>query len=341
MAYFSSIVFIILCICAGPCDTEHHDAAEPLLRESANGIPTTTTDSHMYELLGPGLGQFVYISGGEFRMGSDGGYSVDERPEHVVELSPFYIARFPTTNLQFVRFLNEARISSEQYFVPDAPFLAPAIVQANGTWTCSEDCENDAAACQSWILAEQYCDWLSAKTARTCRLPTEAEWEYVCRGRQGRMYPWGNDATELDRRVWGWRGWKQNSPKLMPVGRFSEGATPEGVCDLIGYMDEVCSDWYDPEYYAKSPRKNPLGPREQIKSKSYTNAKITRGGLERHYVSRSFAARFLRDSQFFGVLPNTYLPRGWSRGKASPPNDHRLAYGRLGSRVVVEAARMP
>ncbi|HEX5471998.1 MAG TPA: SUMF1/EgtB/PvdO family nonheme iron enzyme [Lacipirellulaceae bacterium] len=289
------------------------------------------------ELLGPGLGEFIRIGGGEFKMGRNDGENSDERPEHVVELSSFYVARTPTTNSQFVRFLNEADISPDDYFVPDAHFLTPSIKRADGKWFCSAGCEDDAACCQSWVLAQRYCDWLSARTGKTCRLPTEAEWEYVCRGKEGRKFPWGNDSAELDRKVWGWRGWKQNIPKHVSVGQFPDGATPEGVCDLVGYMDEVCSDWYDPDYYANSDRKNPLGPGEPIESKRYSNAKVTRGGLERHYVSKSFVG-FFRESQFFGVLPNSYLPRGWSRGKAAPPKDPRLIYGRLGFRVVVEIA---
>jgi hypothetical protein len=102
-------------------------------------------------------------------------------------------------------------------------------------------------------------------------------------------------------------------------------------------MDEVCADWYDPDYFANSDGKNPLGPDQPIESNRYKNAKVTRGGLERHYVSKSFAVSFLRGSQFFAVLPNVYLPRGWSRGKTVPPKDRRSVYGRLGFRVVVEA----
>ena len=98
-------------------------------------------------------------------------------------------------------------------------------------------------------------------------------------------------------------------------------------------MDEICSDWYDPGYYAKSPRENPQGPAEP---RPYQSAKVSRGGLERPYTSGPGVVRLFRDSQFFGVLPTTYVPRGWSRGKAVPPKEPRFVYGRLGLRVVVE-----
>jgi gamma-glutamyl hercynylcysteine S-oxide synthase len=323
----SLVTLFIIC---GVCDIECFADPEPPKRASADRV-------RGHEMLGSGLGEFIYIGSGEFTMGRNNGENPDERPEHVVELSAFHVGRTPVTNWQFALFLNEARTSSEEYFLPEATYLAPAIVRADGIWSCSDDVENDAVRCQSWMLAEKYCDWLSTKTGRTCRLPTEAEWEYVCRGKEGRTYPWGNDSSDLDRKVWRWRGWKQNSPKHVSVGQFPDGATPEGVCDLMGYMDEVCADWYAPDYYANSDRKDPLGPSKPFESKLYTNAKVTRGGLERHYVSKSFALRFLRDSQFFGVLPNTYLPRGWTRGKTVPPKDSRFVYGRLGFRIVVDA----
>ena len=105
------------------------------------------------------------------------------------------------------------------------------------------------------------------------------------------------------------------------AGVLPDGATPEGICDLIGYMDEMRSDWHDPDYYAHSPRKDPKGP---TAPGPYENAKVTRGGLERPRTSGSGIVKILRDSQSFGVLPTTYLPRGWSRGKAVPPEDSRL-----------------
>lgn len=320
---------ITLFVVNGLCDTKC--PAAPGTRTQPSGA-----GAQMPELLGAGLGEFIRIKGGKFTMGRDTGENLDERPEHIVELSSFHVGRTPVTNSQFVLFLNETGVPSDDFFIAGARFLAPAIVHVDGRWACSDGVENDAVSCQSWAHAKQYCDWLSAKSGRHCRLPTEAEWEYVCRGNEGRKFPWGNDSSEIDEKVWGWRGWKQNSPKKIAVGQFPDGSTPEGVCDLIGYMDEVCSDWYDPDYYGNSDRKDPSGPSKPVDSKHYSNAKVARGGLERHYESTSFAIKALRDSQFLGVLPNIYLPRGWSRGKTVPPKDSRSVYGRLGFRVIVD-----
>ncbi len=287
------------------------------------------------EMLGPGLGAFIFIPGGEFTMGRNNGEDVDERPEHVVELSSFYVGRTPVTNSRFVLFLNETRAKANEYLSSQIRFRKPAITLVDGKWSCAQGTENDAAGCETWMLANQYCKWLSAKTGRKCRLPTEAEWEYVCRGKEGRKFPWGNSTSELNTKIWNWRTWDAAKPNSCPVGSFPAGATPEGVCDLIGYMDEVCSDWYNPEYYAESPRKNPQGPSKPIiATERYRNAKVTRGGLEHRYKG------FFRTDTIYGVLPSSYLPRGWSRDPIreamNRPKKPSHVYGRLGFRVVVE-----
>ncbi len=292
------------------------------------------------EILGPDLGEFIFISGGEFTMGRDNGEREDQRPEHLVELSPFSIGRTPVTNAQFVRFLNETHGKQSEYLCSQIRWAKPSVTFVDGSWTCAQGTEKDAASGESWILAGRYCDWLSATSGRKCRLPTEAEWEYVCRGKEGRKFPWGNTEDELESRVWHWRTWRSSTPNRVPVGSFPKGATPEGVCDLVGYMDEMCSDWYDPEYYGKSPRKNPQGPSEPLRTERFWDAKVTRGGFEHHYSSEGISG-FFRRSQFLGFLPSSFLPRGWSRSylpnQASPPKTADAVFLRLGFRVVVES----
>ncbi len=335
MSYFLRVLLVgaITCSCAG--GTERRDQRPTHAQTSRVDSPTEGKSDHKgEEILGPRLGQFIFIPGGEFTMGCNNGEDADERPEHVVELSSFYIGRTPVTNAQFVRFLNEAKVKPEEYLFPQAGYCKPSVTRVAEEWRCTPGTENDAACCETWMLAERYCRWLSAKTGRKCRLPTEAQWEYTCRGKEGRKFPWGDSRSGWARRVWCWQTWNPDKPNTVPVGSFPDGATPEGVCDLVGYMDEVCSDWYDPGYYAKLPKKNPQGPSEPVKAGRYRNAKMRRGGLEHHYKG------FFHTSEFFGVLPAAYLPRGWSRAcltdAMTPPKKPSHVYGRLGFRVVVE-----
>ena len=118
----------------------------------------------------------------------------------------------------------------------------------------------------NWDSAVAYCNWLSAKTGKRYRLPTEAEWEKAARGTEQRKYPWGNT---IDASYANFVG-TQSFDTGRPVGFFDgskrgdlqthSNASPYGAFDMAGNVMEWCLDWYDRDYYAASPRKNPKGP---------------------------------------------------------------------------------
>jgi formylglycine-generating enzyme required for sulfatase activity len=118
----------------------------------------------------------------------------------------------------------------------------------------------------NWDSAVAYCNWLSAKTGQTYRLPTEAEWEKAARGTDQRRYPWGN---EIDHSVANFVG-AQAYDTGLPVGFFDgsrrgdiqtrSNASPYGVLDMAGNVMEWTADWYSRDYYSVSPRFNPKGP---------------------------------------------------------------------------------
>jgi formylglycine-generating enzyme required for sulfatase activity len=86
------------------------------------------------------------------------------------------------------------------------------------------------------------------------RLPTEAEWEIVCRGGTSTAYSFGNDVQLLGR--YGW--FLENSEKWShAVGRLRPNA--RGLFDIHGNLNEWCHDWYG-DYAVDAPVEDPLGP---------------------------------------------------------------------------------
>ncbi len=217
-----------------------------------------------------GLPCFVLIPAGWFWMGDDKSAESNERPRHQVYLDAFELARYPTTNAMFARFVAAGGYG-------EARWWKEAV--ADGYWTESngyrygnrprfwdEERLNDPAqpvVGVSWYEAVAYCRWLTAgmQDGYVYRLPTEAEWERVARSPLagsggGRRYPWGE----------GWQAGHCNSREVglgapSPVGIFPAGATEDGVEDMAGNVWEWCMDRYGEDYYRQSAgARNPAGP---------------------------------------------------------------------------------
>jgi len=102
-----------------------------------------------------------------------------------------------------------------------------------------------------------YCKWLSQKTGRQYRLPTEAEWEYAARGGQPGIKDDFKYAGSNDIGAVAWYASNSGS-KTHPVGEKAKNQL--GLYDMSGNVHEWCSDWYASDYYHKSPAKDPKGP---------------------------------------------------------------------------------
>jgi formylglycine-generating enzyme required for sulfatase activity len=127
-----------------------------------------------------------------------------------------------------------------------------------------------------WPQAKRYAEWVGG------RLPTEAEWEYACRGNDGRIYPWGNQEPAPDRLNYS----PSNISATIDVGSYAAGAN--GLYDMAGNVYEWTADWYDDKYYANPPTLNPKGP----DSGEY---RVLRGGsfdLSRHFVLCAYRGGF-------------------------------------------------
>ena len=126
--------------------------------------------------------------------------------------------------------------------------------------------------CISHNDAVAFCEWLSKKASKTVTLPTEAQWEYACRAGTTTAYQWGNDpddgkgwcnaADQTAQKAlhpnWAYFNWDDGYTFTSPAGKFKANAF--GLYDMHGNAFQWCRDWYDPAYYAASPRTDPQGP---------------------------------------------------------------------------------
>jgi len=224
------------------------------------------------ELMTPAVNDLVpalvTIPAGEFGMGCAAGrdpLSQDsERPVHRVWVDEFMIAIYQVTNADYARFVQSTGCA-EPPFSRDPNLNYP----------------QQPVVAISWHEATRYCEWLSARTDKKFRLPTDAEWERAARGgRENELYPWGDTPPQSlpDYAARCAEYWK-TGPE--PVGRGE--ANGYGLYNMCDNVHEWCSDWYAPDYYATSPARNPRGPETGERRSS-------RGGSWRHHIKMSRCA---------------------------------------------------
>lgn len=199
----------------------------------------------------------VRIPAAWFLMGSDKGQDC-ERPIHRVWIDSFLLAATQVTNEEYGRFLRATSITASPFW--NEPNFNHPKQPVTGV---------------SWHDAVRYCEWLSEQIGRHFRLPTEAQWECAARGGlEQKQFPWGDDPPQsLPNYATRW----QNGPE--PVARYAPNAF--GLYDIGENVHEWCGDWYDPNYYAISPKRNPRGPDQ---SPMKPARKSSRGGSWRHQI---------------------------------------------------------
>ncbi|NEQ56052.1 MAG: formylglycine-generating enzyme family protein [Moorea sp. SIO4A1] len=209
---------------------------------------TTYTASYFTDTLTDNVElEMVAIPGGTFTMGSPesekNSYD-DERPQHDVTLQPFFMGKYPVTQAQWkaIALMTDLKVQRD---------LNPDPSRFKG--------ENRPVEKVNWYEAVEFCDRLSQLTGREYRLPSEAQWEYACRGvtkplnlDTGKSYPpfyFGETITgqlaNYDASItYGDEPEGEESQKTNPVGEFPPN--PFGLYDMHGNVWEWCADdWHD------------------------------------------------------------------------------------------------
>ena len=192
--------------------------------------------------------RFRLIPAGEFLMGSRG-YSLDEEPIHRVVISePFRMGETPVTQAQFAVWTASA--DYERWFAENKDKLDEGAGPHRNYFTGGDPAVLPAEQL-SWHEAGGYCEWLTSRlpVEQWAGLPTEALWEYACRGGTDTDY-WSGDGEAALAEV-GW--YQENSSQQTHPVKAKNRPNFFGLYDLHGNVWEWCRDVFDPEAYLPRP----------------------------------------------------------------------------------------
>jgi len=201
---------------------------------TSRAAPQPTAEEVVREAFEP---QMVRIPAGEFLMGTREEdvdaiakkYSIERKyierevPQRKVLLAEFEMGKYPVTNFEYRTFVQDTGREPPRHWEGDQ---------------YPEELGDHPVVNVSWHDAVAYCEWLSEKTGRPYRLPTEAEWEKAARDADGREWSWGNEWADSKCNTW------EGGPNTTtPVGQYSPYSdSPYGVADMAGNVREWCAD---------------------------------------------------------------------------------------------------
>jgi formylglycine-generating enzyme required for sulfatase activity len=227
--------------------------------------------------------EMVAIPGGTFDLGSpatEEKRGTDEAPQHPVQVGPFWMGSKEVTWDEFEHFAFSLDIKKKKRDAVDPAkqsewekkadaVTRPTAPYADETFGFGRS--GQPVICVTHHAAMEYTRWLSAKTGKIYRLPTEAEWEYACRAGSKTAYFWGDGPEKIDEYSW----YVNNAEKPNLVGK--KKPSPWGLYDIHGNVAEWCLDHYVADAYKAYPTDKPtVGPVNLPDAKEYPY--VARGG---------------------------------------------------------------
>jgi formylglycine-generating enzyme required for sulfatase activity len=242
--------------------------------------------------------QLVRIPAGSFLIGStvaqieqviqaglDEDFARRESTQHTLELPTYQIGKYTVTNTEY------------QAFVQDTGHTPPRHWEGEDY---PEEKGDHPVVYVTWYDAAAYCAWLSEKTGKTYRLPSEAEWEKAARGEDGLIYPWG-ETFDPEKCNSGESGIDDTTP----VGQYSpQGDSPYGCVDMAGNV------W---EWTRSIFRDYPYDPEDGCESLEGDEPRVLRGGAFRN------SPRLVRCAVRFNNDPDDWSISIGLRVVVSPP----------------------
>jgi len=203
------------------------------MHENAGGDTPGYTPGEALELLSDeqwkDLAWMITIPAGVFTMGSDDPRTGEQnRPAHQIRTPAFKIDKYLVTQAEYARF-----VAAKHYRPPlnwDQGKISPNLLLNPVTMI-------------SWYNARDYCSWVGK------RLPSEAEWEKAARGDDGRRWPWGSDMRPTSLNTYYKVG------HTTPVNQYPQGASPYGVLDMAGNVQQWVADRLSPYPGASGDKK--------------------------------------------------------------------------------------
>ncbi|MCE9883085.1 formylglycine-generating enzyme family protein [Obesumbacterium proteus] len=245
-------------------------------QKTANTEAGNSRETGLNTIINKVKSELVYVKGGEFLMGDFGEQygkehlpydaNPDSKPLHKVELTSYSISKFKVDNTEYKFYLAYNNMSGR---------IIDGGARKKTRWEETNRIPNGPAHVD-WYEAEAYCQWLAKVTTLPFSLPTEAQWEYAARSRGQYMIAPTDDGTirikdrkginittSLDR-----DNYSQDTGTslgiLSPMPGNIRPPNPLGIFDMAGNGWEWMKDWYDPDYYQKSPVKDPQGPDQPV-----------------------------------------------------------------------------